>query len=182
MNSGCLWGPKAALYYAPERSRSGTWRPTQAHRELQAKQNKTPRSLSAGACSCAVAQSEVASACVPNNWSRNCICGRTDTEGQKIGVQCAFWGFGSFFLKRTIEGSSRYNCRHNPDSATGLCPFKRPRLALSELRPTLKCSNVLLTSCSPFSRCPRPRVLKSTEVNCNFRGGISTILYIYIYR
>ena len=33
--------PKRRFNYASERPRSGTWRPTQAHRELQAKQNKT---------------------------------------------------------------------------------------------------------------------------------------------
>ena len=75
---------------------------------------------------------------------KNYICGRTNTEGQKMGVPCAFWGFGPFFLKRTIEGSNRYNCRHNPDSAARFCPFKRSRLALSEPRHTLKYSNVLL--------------------------------------
>ena len=64
------------------------------------------------------------------------------TPRDKSGVPCAFWGFGPFFLKRTVEGSNRYNlnCRHNSDSAAGFCPFKQSRLALSE-----KYCNVLLT-------------------------------------
>ena len=106
--------------------------------------------------------------------SRNCVCGLTHTEGQKW-VQRAFWGFGSFFLKRTIEGSNRYNCRRNPDSAARFCPFKRSRLALSEPRHTLKCSNVLLNFMFSVLALPSTASPKFTEIN--FRCDISTMFY-----
>ena len=101
---------------------------------------------------------------------------RPDSHGgTKKWVQCACWGFGSFFLKRTIEGSNRYNCRHNPNSAARFCPFKRSRLALSEPRHTLKCSNVLLNFVFSVLALPSTASPKSTEIN--FRSVISTILY-----
>ena len=65
-----------------------------------------------------------------------------------------FWGFWA------VEGSKRRHCRHNSDSTAGFCPFKRPRLALSEPRHTSEiqqCSVDLpvLRSCSSAL----PRVL-----------------------
>ena len=71
---------------------------------------------------------------------------------------------GPFFLKRI--GKLRVVTSHGTTFGADGCPFKHLRLALgefSEPRHTLKYSNVLLTSCSPFSRCPRPRVLNSRE-------------------
>ena len=65
-------------------------------------------------------------------------------RGTKMGFNARFRVLGHSFLKGTTEGSNRYNCRHNPDSAARFCPFKRSRLALSEPRHTLKYSNVLL--------------------------------------
>ena len=97
------------------------------------------------------------------------------TRRDKNGVPCAFWGFGPFFLKRTIEGSNRYNCRHNPDSAARFCPFKRSRLALSEPRHTLKYSNVLLNFVFSVLALPSTASPKSTEIN--FRSDISTMFY-----
>ena len=77
------------------------------------------------------------------------------TPRDKNGVPCVLWGFGPFFLKRTTEGSSRYNCRHNSDSAAGFCPFRRPRLALSEPRHTCIIQRCSATpACSPLSRFP----------------------------
>ena len=69
-----------------------------------------------------------------------------------------FWAV--LFKKDDWTSQMSYNCRHNPDSAAGLCQFKHPQLGLCEPRHTSElqlCSVHLLVLRSPSS--PLPRIL-----------------------